>query len=439
MENEFKEIDNIIKDKLLDYQDEVSPMFWNRLYGRLLRKRSGIILLIVLLIGLILLMVIPWQTVGFATDNVVSESQFGFSNKAKTESIINDEIIIASDPKLEIPSVIISDSHSENINMTNYRKLVSEIIDENLQGEVVETNSIESGDVKIRDDYSSVSQITQIRTSVLSEYENPSFINNNYNQQNKGFQFKRNKGGRFSISMEIGYNISWKSLSSDPGFDNYKKYREDNEKPTSNLAYGIRFNYQYKNWILSTGVDYTTIGEELNYNINSTIIDPDAGYYNTDTIWAIMSNDEFILKRIIIGYDRTWVDEYKDVNYMIDDVNRYSYIEIPISVGYKFNIQKFSIIPSSGVSLGFLYDAKGKLPVMNSEGFVEFDKESGYLNHSVTNINFDLQLEYYITPNYGIYIKPYYKQGLKSVYKNYPLSGKYKSTGVKFGIVVYLN
>lgn len=73
--------------------------------------------------------------------------------------------------------------------------------------------------------------------------------------------------------MELGRNISWKSLSGDYQYQNFIDYREANEEIIANTVFGMKFNYHLKNWVFSTGLNYTTIGEKINYNINETVVD----------------------------------------------------------------------------------------------------------------------------------------------------------------------
>jgi hypothetical protein len=186
------------------------------------------------------------------------------------------------------------------------------------------------------------------------------------------------------------------------------------------------------------GLGYTTYGEKLHYQLSETVVDPEGGYFDVDSLWMPNYNAENNYDPILIGYNTTWVDEYKQIFYGVENTNLYHYVEIPVSIGYRFNHNSFSVSPSVGMSLGILYQASGRLLTSNSGAFEDISKNSDYLQSNVNNVSFGLSLEYLVTPNYGLYIKPFYKQGLNSIYKNYPLSASFRNAGFKIGINIYL-
>ncbi len=440
MENSINEIDDIIRGKLINYEEETSSRFWPRLRGRLYKRRmtSIIIVILAILSGLVFWMMMPEK----AVEDIVSINQLNNEKITETPDMLKiDENEINEQIAIEDKEINTTDSYTNSNEVSKKQVEPSNIIvDKEPQKKEIEIIEINKNSGDIKRDYYKLNQIRLLSANLLSPNESKQLISNNdiedikYNDLQSSF----NTYNRFSISLEIGYDVSWKDLSADPQFEDFKNYRIENEKPATNLSYGIRFNYQYKNWIISTGIDHTSVSEKLYYNINKTIIDTDGGYYDVDTIWVLLYDPDDNLVPMIIGYDRTWIEEYKDINYSVSSTNKYNYIEIPISVGYRFALGKFSISPSVGASFAFLYSASGKLPMPNSNNFVELDSKSSYLQRSITNISFSLGFEYSITPNYGVYIKPMYKQGLNSIYTNYPLSGYYRNAGVKFGINIYL-
>ena len=440
MEKSINEIDNIIRDKLINYEEDASPKFWGRLNKRLSKSAisTGAILLIAMLTGLVFWMMMPDKV-----ENTIDTQAINQIEIAEADFLLKNEIQLVkkqSNTKSEETDLIVP--HEDN-NTKSKSQEASIIIDEervNLTKTQFSENIIQNNEEFVRD-FLFINKINTI--SIVGQNLNKA-IKFNANQrepeiQNGYTHCDISAHGRFSISLEIGYGKLWRTMSSEPQFEGFKNYRIENEKLTSSLSYGIKLNYQYKNWVISTGLDYTTISEELNYKLYETVVDPDGGYYDIDTLVLHIAGPDNNLVPFIIGYELTWVDEYKNENYQFKNKNRYSYIEIPVNLGYRFNIRKLSICPSIGASFGFLYRAGGKLPLPNSNEFVELEKNSKYLETSITNFNIGLSLEYSITPNYGIYIKPYYKYGINSIYRNYPLSVKYTYAGVKLGVNIYLN
>lgn len=440
MEKPNNEIDKIIREKLLDYEENTSPHFWARLRGRLYGRSvfNGLFFSIVVLSGMVFWMIVPKPNV----DEIAGENQFHQKEVPETSIVPisnekgKDKQTIKKSKKTFSNAIQMEDNEIEPVQLASKNRHVEEKSPKsNIGIPDVQTcvNEIKRNNYK-------ANHIAPMQTFVLTANETPQLINNNGIGDFKYGILHNSMDSyhRFSVSMEVGYDVSWKQLSSDHQFEDFKDYRAKNEKPVTNLSYGIKFNYQYKNWVVGAGLDYTSVGEEINYDINETIVDPNGGYYDVDTVWAIIYDLDDNLVPMIIGYDRTWVEEYKDINYGVSNTNRYNYIEIPVSVGYRFAMRKFSICPTVGMSFGFLFSASGNLPLYDSTNFGELNEKSGYLEKSIANMSFSLGFEYSITPNYGVYIKPFYKQGLNSIYNNYPLSGIYRNAGVKFGINIYL-
>ncbi len=440
MENSINDIDNIIRDKFVNYEEDVSPKFWGRLNRRLSGNTisTGVIFLIAILTGFVFWMMMPdkVEKVGDTqVNNQIEISDVGTTQKNKTQIVEKQSNAIPGEADLV-------ESQNKDKKIKAEPKEVSSILDEeevNIVSNEIDENVIRDNEEIVLDNFS-INKIKPISLAGQNlNYTNQfSTINREQKTENDYSLGDVKTTGRFSMSMEIGYGKPWRTINSEPKYEDFKNYRIENEKLTSNLSYGIKFNYQYKNWVISTGLDYTTIGEELNYNLYETVVDPDGGYYDVDTIWAFFYNQDDNVVPMIIGYDRTWVDEYKDEKFQINNTNLYSYIEIPVQLGYKFNFQKFSVCPTIGTSFGFLYSAVGRLPLPNSNDFVDLEKKTKYLETSITSFNLGMELEYSITPNYGIYLKPFYKRGMSSIYVNYPLSAVYSSVGIKFGINIYL-
>ncbi len=435
MKNSINEFDNIFKEKLADYEEDISPHFWNKLSIRLYGKKiiSGVVAILILLFSLIF-----WIT---PEQNIAATKQ---QNDTNTEFVTETDEIYTSETNLNnqithninnaFGDTKINTSVKKIKNTSPTRIVKTELIaDEVANNTQAELNGL---------------LINSLHISTIS-YKNTSLIHNNYSTENTAltkpnlrinFSDKQyTTFSRFSFSIEMGYDVSWKYIESDNQYNDFKDYRIENEQTNDNLSFGIKFNYQYKNWIISTGLSYSTISERINYNMKQKVVDPNGGYYNIDPVEIMIYDADLNLVPMVIGYERTWVDEYKYDVYNVVNSNQYNYLEIPISLGYKFNLNKFSICPTAGISFGFLYSASGKLPQMDSIAFSPLGNDSKYLQKSISNINFALSFEYFATPNYGLYIKPFYKQGLNSIYTNYPLSAKFRNAGIKFGINIYIN
>ncbi|NOU45837.1 MAG: hypothetical protein HOO86_02100 [Bacteroidales bacterium] len=443
MDKPIKEIDEIIREKLINYQEDTSTGFWLRLNTRLSRPRiiNGTILSIATLAGLFFWLMMPKPDVeaNILTKPITEQnttksiSKQTIENQPGTNSGINSQANNFQVAKEQIETSIVK-------NITTPIGVAATTFDRIIVATKQPTNvlNIQNTNLLLHDSNQVIKLEPRLVSGLIPEEESRAFIPDNTERSRDDQSYmERSLFRNFSISLEYGQGITRKSFGNDPHLQEFIDFRLNNEKQLMNSSYGIKFNYHHKNWVVSTGLDYTTLGEKLNYNLEETVIDPEGGYYLYDTIWATIIDPENNMVPMIIGYDITKIEEYKNVKYKIDNVNRYSYIEIPALVGYNFRINQFNVHPSIGLTFGFLYTASGRLPKLDSTNFSVIHDKSIYLKPIATNMVFDLSLEYTFNRKYDVFIKPYFKKGLGSIYKNYPLSGSYTNTGVKIGVNIY--
>jgi hypothetical protein len=443
MDKPIKEIDELIREKLINYQEDTSPAFWLRLNTRLSRPRiiNGTILSIATLAGLLFWLMMPKpdveakilikpiteQNTTTTTSKQTIESQPGTTPDINSQAMnfpITKEQIETINNKIVTTPIGVAATTSDKI-IVAIKQPTNGLNTQNSALLLHDSNQVIKLEPRL------VSELITEDESRALIPENPESSENDQSYMDR-FLFRN-----FSVSLEYGQGITRKSFDTDPHLQEFIDFRLNNEEQLVNSSYGIKFNYHHKNWVVSSGLEYTSIGEKLNYNLEETVIDPEGGYYLYDTIWANIIDPDFEMIPMVIGYDITKVEEYKNVKYKIDNVNRYSYIEIPALIGYNFRINQLNIRPSMGLTFGFLYNASGKLPKLDSTNFNEIKYNSIYLKQIATNVVFDLSLEYTINRKYDVFIKPYFKKGLGSIYKNYPLSGSYTNTGVKIGVNIY--
>ncbi|NOY50759.1 MAG: hypothetical protein GXO88_09395 [Chlorobi bacterium] len=425
MENSINEIDKIIREKLMGYEEDTSPFFWQRLVGKHNQsKLAGSILLLLFLISAIIF----W----------ISISESSAELKLIPNKFHDIKITEKFEPKT---SFEVNDNYSKEVeNEINSLKTKIIIKNERLKPYVktkrtnTDTKSaLELSETRIPQ---KISSLNPTRINMHNPSNKLAILLNRKIEENINLKNK-NLLSRFSISIEIGQNTTWKKFESEPDYEVFKQYRAKNESSQKNSIYGFNLSYYYNNWVIKSGLNYTSIHERSKYYIKETIIDPDGGYLDIDTIWASYLDENNNLVRMIVGYNTHWVEAYKTNNYNYDYSTAYSYIEIPFIIGYGIKMRKFIFTPSVGFSVGFLISAKGKLPLSISNTFVDLNKSSIYLNKTSSNLLFNFSIEYLIHQNYSLYVKPFYNKGLKSIYTNYPLKGYYSNAGLKFGINIY--
>ncbi len=292
-------------------------------------------------------------------------------------------------------------------------------------------------------------------------------------------------------------------FGSNPIYSSNKEQANDlasinNQAVSNNISYafGLGVNYDLKKWRFSTGIDYSVIQEEFNYQTQETKTNPvtkynliENGFYtiineNTsylqepkyeiqhdtisihytvekielehytviDTTWKYEINTHLVKvsdSTAVIKYDTVRVANYDTSYYNIIDtskyltyyqnINKYSYLEIPLSVGYAINISKLTLRPTVGALVGIMLNAKGNGISMEDHNRVYnmSDLDLPFLNIQVSLL-MGLGIEYQLQNNFSLFIQPYYRRNISSIYKpDCYLDKRFSGIGVSFGLSYY--
>ncbi len=272
----------------------------------------------------------------------------------------------------------------------------------------------------------------------------------------------------------------------------------NNQAVSNNISYsfGLGINYDLNNWRFSTGVDYSVIQEEFNYKTQETKTTPatkyklkENGFYtiikeNTtylqepkyeiqndtisvyytvekiefehytvlDTTWKYEISTHLVKvsdSTASINYDTIRVATYDTSYYNTIDtniyttyyqnINKYSYLEIPFSVGYAININKLTLRPTMGALVGIMLNAKGNGISMDNKNQVYrmSDLNLPFMNIQVSLL-FGLGIEYKIQNNLSLVLQPYYRRNISSIYQsdNY-IDKRFSGVGLSFGMTYF--
>ena len=282
------------------------------------------------------------------------------------------------------------------------------------------------------------------------------------------------------------------------GSDELKSLFNKSYSNDISYSFGISANYDYKNWRVSSGLDYTVIQEEFNYetqtsgtnivkkytleengfysdiheNISYTYEYREGFTYDTihtdytvikyeyenytvlDTVWRYKIDSVFISNMDTIAhikYDTVRVATYDTSYYSSVDtniyttyyqnINKYTYIEIPLSIGYAFNIKKFAIRPTVGALFGIMLNAKGNgISTTNkNEVYSLSEMDLPFMNIQVSMF-VGIGFEYKIQENLALSFQPFYRRNLSSIYSEESvLDKRFSGLGASFGLSFYLN
>lgn len=203
------------------------------------------------------------------------------------------------------------------------------------------------------------------------------------------------------------------------------------ENPLFTPSFGFNINASWKNINIGTGVEYFQIGEDYALSSNSVI--------ENDTVEVVgYDYDTIVFNEQTQTFDTVYVPVYDSVTYY-DTItttnnwlNSYSWLSIPLNLGYRFKVGKWAVIPRAGVTFNFgMRNSKGQYP--NSMG-----SDVLTVDPVVFNLDYLLQLE--IRRSIGkaeIYVSPNYRGNATPVTSGSSVR-KYKSVGLRFGVAILL-
>ena len=245
----------------------------------------------------------------------------------------------------------------------------------------------------------------------------------------------------------------------DPSFqeywwDFYKEY----DMVNSGLSMGVNLSYNIRNFKINTGFSHSQIFDSK----------PVYDYYTeTDSIFIMSSLGEVSLLSVeyitglqVFGQD-TAVILYVDPNdtQLLSEINessnRYNYLKIPLTVGYEFSFNRFSVelnggvefsklVKYSGISYknGYVDVGIGKTPYYYYNDMVATTYSNNlealkvhnwnYVGNVISRIRINPSFDFYSAFNFQ-----YHNQNIMN--DDYLLEKSYSKYGVNIGATYYLN
>ena len=221
--------------------------------------------------------------------------------------------------------------------------------------------------------------------------------------------------------------------------DGYGQLFINAHSPELSYTFGANLNLVYKNLLFQTGINYTQFNEKFDYKSPIYLSYDTSIYIKTDTL------DTYY---IVVGNDTTWfyiteeneysqIDTIQNQNYFTAR-NSYSYFEFPVVFGYTINKNRFSFLPKAGIIIGVLSQTKGKtINIENYQNTSDLNDLSGSMFTTIPlSIYFSLGIHYRFSEKAALFVEPYYRQHINSIYKNdFPISREIRAFGMKFGVV----
>lgn len=191
-------------------------------------------------------------------------------------------------------------------------------------------------------------------------------------------------------------------------------------------SFGADAGYRFKNWCVRSGVYYTRYLQQFNYNYKHQT----GGFFKTDTVETYYT---------LSGIDTSWFyvtdSAYVDKQILLSNYreqNRFSYLEIPLSVSYTFYHHNFELYVSGGVIMGILPKAIGRF-VDPKADYPAISLADIALNPFVLSFTGGTGVRFALNNQAGLFSEVAYRQQLNSIFRNYPVSARFGSLMLRFG------
>lgn len=248
---------------------------------------------------------------------------------------------------------------------------------------------------------------------------------------------------RFAISLWGGYLFTGKVLSGDKELIDQRK---ESEKPIFTTPTGIGLDYFIdKNWTVGVGVGWAEYGEDVDYtiyNVSSTFDsvsfdgrnDSPSNYPNIVSIDSIRVIDT--VNQGHWNYNLVYRKDDSTANYY-QGKNTFRFIEVPLTVGYRFGSGRLKPWVKAGVILGLPVEASYTYPQF---GTGEFSQESGTSKLAAVQYSGLVQLgvDAYLSRSLSLRINALGSYQLNAVLSDDAIRQRYYRLGLSFGLAYNL-
>ena len=289
-------------------------------------------------------------------------------------------------------------------------------------------------------------------------YSGPMFVGKYLSSATNANYITRRQGeeiDRISFNSNIDLNIKFGKLLLSTGLNNHQQGEVTN------------YSNDYENWVVTQWIDYEvtdnsfwqlnttsfTIITDDNYTIDTDTVlsyyDETIGSYVTDTVnyqsYEInnIGAQQFDLvdSIYVLQFDSTTTLVVDSSIVLVADANntqqksttRFSYVEVPILLGYEFPINRLSLSFKTGIGVGMLmrYNAT----YYTQDYFAPQLVNESQVNQLMINYLLRLGIKYAINESIAFSCEPFYRLNLSNVIKSEDVTQKYWNAGLNIGAV----
>jgi len=228
----------------------------------------------------------------------------------------------------------------------------------------------------------------------------------------------------FALETYTSISLIDKSLTSKSSqYNALLSEKNNNEKGLLAWGLGVRGIYTYKrDWNMRLGLEYNQIREQFTHRDPTTKI--------TTYIYTIQTEN---------GPKEITTTKTEKGVMVTQTVNQLNFMEIPVSLGYRFRNTKWSVGVNLGASFGLLLDPSGNT-LDENKNKVTFDElaqkgKPAFANTTGTSLMGSIRFEMPFKNESYVFFEPTLKYQLKSISgASYPIAQKYNFTGTQIGL-----
>lgn len=257
------------------------------------------------------------------------------------------------------------------------------------------------------------------------------------------------KTGRISwfVSGYGGVFLVDKTLESD--FQTWAGVRNSQENNGVRYAAGVNLSMLMHNWSVGAGVELYSLGEDNDYTpYNDQNFITDSSYWHTyyytavDTDTSYIWGNQYFMQtpvqvvdsNYVTDHDTTVQSAYNSAIAAANGGTYFTYLAIPVEVGYQFTKGRFGFGLTAGASPVWLKQTRGSYISRDLSGSVSVE-DAGDLNRFFLDVRLGAQVTYSVSSRIGLFVRPQWRQTLGSVYsESSGINQRYSSFGGLFGI-----
>jgi|GEM_PF-6989552 len=229
--------------------------------------------------------------------------------------------------------------------------------------------------------------LAEIRQSLITlEFERKPF-----SLTNRKFVSVNSVNRRRSFSFDLNWSYGFHSSNFLDGDGNAIPLRNNTEVQNNSFGFKVGGHYQFDNNIVfSLGLDYLKIKDSLDFTFEKFIRNLPPSEPGLDSI-PVFENQRLL------------------------STNNFTFIDIPIAIGYEFSTHGFRITPSAGLILNLSSRGLGRFVrrIFNQQEFDEYTTD-GFENYLGTKINLGMmtsvKIAKPISSSFGVFIRPSFKR-----------------------------